>query len=326
MTRFEYHEPRSIAEAISLVNGLPGKTRWLAGGTELLPKLKQRALATDHLVNLKKIHELVGISEHDSVLRIGSLATLEELARSKFISKNFAALSEAARGVASPNIRRAATIGGNLCQSPNCLYFVHRNLWHLSECYGAGGNTCHAVKGARRCTAMSPVDTAPALIVLGAELEIKGFEKARVPLQSFFVSSGMVALGKNEMISAIVIPDPPVQNGSAYLKFNRRKTIDYAITSAGASLVLEPDKDRCLEARVALGGMGTVPLRTSKAEEVLTGEKISAAIISRAAEVASQTGQPWTDIHASNQYRRHLAKVMVERALTLAYTRARASG
>jgi CO/xanthine dehydrogenase FAD-binding subunit len=326
MMRFEYYEPKSIAEAISFANHLPGKAKWLAGGTELLPKLKQRALMADHIINLKKIPELVGISQNDSAIRIGSLTTLEELATSKLVTRSFPALSEAAYGVATPNIRRAATIGGNLCQAPNCLYFVHRNLWRLPECYGAGGNTCNAIKGARKCTAMSPVDTGPALIVLGAELEIKGSEKKGMSLESFFLSSGVSALHESEIITTIVIPDSPLQSGLAYLKYSRRKTIDYAIVSVGVRLVLEPDRDRCLQARVALGGMGTIPFRASEAEEILTGERITAVIISKAAEVASQTGQPWTDIYASNYYRRHLAGVGVRRAVSLAFTRARAAG
>ena len=324
--RFEYHEPKSIAQAISFANHLPGETKWLAGGTELLPKLKQRALMADHIINLKKISELVGISQNDSVIRIGSLTTLEELATSKLVRGRFPALSEAAYGVATPSIRRAATIGGNLCQAPNCLYFIHRNLWRLSECFALKGNTCNAIKGARKCTAMSPVDTAPALIILGVELEIESSKKTKMPLESFFVSSGITALGKNEMITSIVIPDLPLQSGSAYLKFSRRKTVDYAITSVGVRVVLGPDTDHCLEARVALGGMGPIPLRASKAEEILTGERMTPAVLSKVAEVASQAGQPWTDIHASNYYRRHLAKVLVGRALSLAITRARPAG
>jgi CO/xanthine dehydrogenase FAD-binding subunit len=110
--KFEYHEARCIREAISFANELPGKTRWLAGGTELFPKLKQRALTADCLINLKKIPELVGVGHNHSIIRIGSLTTLEELANSKSLGEAFSALFEAARGVASPNIRRAATIGG----------------------------------------------------------------------------------------------------------------------------------------------------------------------------------------------------------------------
>jgi len=321
--KFEYHEPRSIAEAISFANNLPGRARMLAGGTELLAKLKQRALTTDHLINLKRIPELAGIYHDNSVIRIGSLTTLEELTNSNSVAKSFPALSEAACGVASPNIRRAATIGGNLCQAPNCLYFIHRNLWRLPECFALEGNTCNAIKGAKRCTAMSPIDTAPGLMALGAELEIVGSERDRMPLESFFVSSGITVLRKNEMIAAIVIPEPHLQSGSAYLKYSRRKTIDYAITSVGVRLVLRPDKDYCLEAKVALGGMGTIPFRASKAEEVLTAERITTDIISRAAELASQAGQPWTDIHASNQYRRYLARILVRSALSLAFTRAK---
>jgi len=323
MVKFEYHEPKSVAEAISFANNLPGRVRMLAGGTELLPKLKQRALAADHLVNLKRIPELLGISQYDSVVRIGSLTTLEELATSTFIAKRFPALSEACCKVASPNIRRAATIGGNLCQAPNCLYFIHRNLWRLPECFALEGNTCNAIKGAKRCSAMSPVDTAPGLMALGAELEIEGTEKYRMPLESFFVSSGITALGKKEMITAILISKYPPKNGSAYLKYSRRKTIDYGIVSAGVRLVLESDKDYCLEARVALGGMGSIPLRANKAEEILTGRGITMDIISKAAELASQIGQPWTDIYASNYHRRRLAKVLVTKGLSLALVRAK---
>ncbi len=128
------------------------------------------------------------------------------------------------------------------------------------------------------------------------------------------------------MITSIVIPELPLQSGSAYLKFSRRKTVDYGIISVGVRVVLGPDTDHCLEAMVALGGMGPIPLRASKAEEILTGERMTPAVLSKVAEVASQAGQPWTDIHASNYYRRRLAKVLVGRALSLAITRARAAG
>lgn len=326
MVKFDYHEPRSLAEALSLVNSLVGRARWLAGGTELLPKLKQRALTADHLVNLKRIPELAGISQDGSMTRIGPLTTLEELATSNSVGERFSALPEAAKGVASPNIRRAATIGGNLCQAPNCLYFIHRNLWRLPECHAGGGSVCNAIRGVRRCSAMSPVDTAPALIALGAELEIEGKSKKRVNLESFFTSSGVTTLGKDEMVASIGIPEPPPQSGSAYLKFSCRKTIDYAITSVGVRLVLGRETDHCLEARVALGGMGPIPLRASEAEEILSGERMTSAVLSRVAEVASQAGQPWTDTHASSYYRRHLAKVLVRKALSLAVIRAKAAG
>jgi len=326
MMKFEYHEARSIPEAISLANGLPGRTRWLAGGTELFPKMKSRAVTADHLVNLKRIPELAGVGRNHSVIRVGPLTSLEELANSKSLGKVFSALCEAARGVASPNIRRAATIGGNLCQAPNCLYFIHRNLWRLPECHAAQGNTCNAIQGARKCTAMSPADIAPALIALGAELEIKGPENKGMPVESFFVSSGVTVIHKNEMIGTIAIPNPPLPSGSAYLKYSRRKTIDYAIVSVGVRLVLESDGDHCLEARVALGGMGPVPFRARKAEDLLTGERITEDTISRAAELASRGGQPWADLHASNSLRRRLAGLLTMRALALAFTRARAAG
>jgi CO/xanthine dehydrogenase FAD-binding subunit len=324
MVKFEYHEPRSITEAVALAGSLPREAKWLAGGTELLPKLKQRALTTDHLINLKRIPELAGIEHNHSIVRIGSLTNLEELATSKLIARNYPAVSEAASGVASPNIRRAATIGGNLCQAPNCVYFVHRSLWRLPKCFAAQGDTCNAIPGARRCTAMSPVDTAPALIALGAELEIEGKEgKYRMPLESFFVSSGITVLRKNEMIAAIVIPEQSLQSGSAYFKYSRRKTLEYGIVSVGVRLFMESGQDRCLEAKVVLGGMGPTPVRAGQAEGVLTGERITQDIISRAADLAAQAGQPWTDLYASNQHRRYLVRVLVKNALNIAYTKAK---
>jgi carbon-monoxide dehydrogenase medium subunit len=195
----------------------------------------------------------------------------------------------------------------------------------MPECFALKGSTCNAIKGARKCTAMSPVDTAPALIALGAELEVKGPKETKMPLDSFFLSSGITVLGRNEIITSIIIPDLPLQKGSAYLKFSRRKTVDYAITSVGVRLVLRPDTDHCLEAKVALGGMGPIPLRASKAEEILNEERMTPAVFSKAAELASQAGHPWTDIHASNYYRRHLVRVMVRKALSVAVTRARAA-
>jgi xanthine dehydrogenase YagS FAD-binding subunit len=325
MMKFEYHEPRSIPEAISLGDDLPGKTRWLAGGTELLPKMKQRAVTADHLVNLKRVPALTGVDQNNSVLRIGALTSLEELANSKPLGELFPALCEGARGVASPNIRRAATIGGNLCQTPNCPYFVHRNLWRLPECHAAQGNTCNAIPGAKKCAAMSPADIAPALIALKAEAKIQGVESREIPLESFFVSPGVTAMRKNEILAAIVLPKPPPLSGSAYLKYSRRKTIDYAVVSVGARLVLESGGGRCLEARVVLGGMAPVPFRARQAEDLLTGERVTEAVISGAAEAASLAGRPWRDIHGSNSFRRRLTSLLTARALGLALIRAGAA-
>jgi carbon-monoxide dehydrogenase medium subunit len=166
---------------------------------------------------------------------------------------------------------------------------------------------------------MSPVDTAPALIALGAKVEVVNANGGRwVALEEFFNNPGATILAEEEIITSIHIPRPPVNACQQYLKFSQRGTLDYGIASVGVLLFFEEKRKVCKEARIVLGGVDTIPVRALEAEELLRGREIKEVSFMEVAEVASKACHPWKDIETSSGYRRHLVRVLVKKALTYA--------
>jgi len=322
MKRFEYFEPVSLEEALSLVSKYKASVKLLAGGTELLPKMKRKAISPEYVINLKRIDELRDIEVKNGVLKIGALTTLRELEKSPLVCQGAESLVAALRDVASPNIRQAATIGGNLCQGPKCEYYNNRYLWGLPPCYLAGGQVCNAIKGAKRCTAMSPVDTGPAFMSLDAKVEIASKSGIRtMPLEDLFVGPGVTILSPDEILTTINLPCMQKGDSAIYLKHSARGTIDYAIASVGVKIVFPPESDVCSEARVVLGAVDNKPLRIQEAEKILKGKKIDEKLIDEVALLAAKAPRPWSDIHASSAYRRKIVKILVKNALKQALTK-----
>lgn len=277
--RFEYSEAASLDEAVSLLRQYGDGAHVLAGGTDLLVMAKEERVNPEHLIDIKPIQGMAEITwDEQRGLRIGALATIRAIERSSLVMEKAPVVSQAAHLLGSVQIRNRATVGGNLCQ------------------------------------AVPSAEMPPPLIALGATARIYGPNGYRtIPLEHIFVGPRRTSLGRQELLVALEVPVMPSNTGSAYLRFSPRKAMDLAIASAAAMVRL--DDGRCSDCRIVLGAVAATPLRATKAEDTLRGERPGAGVIERAAELAAAEAMPISDIRASAEYRRELVKVLVRRTL-----------
>lgn len=310
---FKYTEPRTVETAIQILSS--HKAKVLAGGTDLLVAMKRKAVSPQHIVYINGIRELKYIDyRRGEGLKIGALATLQSIADSPIIREKYGLLATACGRVCTPQIRNMGTVGGNLCQDTRCAYYARIGLLAKAPCHRGGGDVCYAVRGAKICPAMAVPETAPVLMCLGAEVHISGVNGERtVPVESFFISSGVVDLKADEIVTAIRIPEPAHRTGGVYLKESFRQAADFAIV--GVAVVLSTEGKLCQNARIGLLGVARTPLRAYQAEETLKGKKIDDSAINEAAQAAAKASRPLGDVFASANYRRKLVSVLVKRAI-----------
>ena len=318
MPSFTYVRPRVLDEAVRLAAG-PG-ARIHAGGTDLLGCLRDGVFGADTVVSLQGVQELRGIAATaDGGVRIGSLATLSEIAASPLVREAYRALADGAAAAASPQLRNQGTLGGNLCQRPRCWYF--RGDFHCARkggetCYAfAGENQYHCIFGGSTCYIVHPSDTAPALVALAAQARIAGPAGRRaVPLESFFVPPAKdftreTVLDPGEILTEVVLPPPARAARSVYRKVRARGAWDFAL--AGAAVALSVRNGTVESARVVLAGVAPVPWRVPAAEDALVGQKLGVAAAGRAAAMAAAGAEPLS----ANGYKVALVRSLVEEAV-----------
>jgi xanthine dehydrogenase YagS FAD-binding subunit len=321
MRNFAHYDACSISEAVKLLARYKGRAKLNAGGTDLLSVLKDDILPEypDAIVNIKTIHDLDYIKEGTGILRIGSLARLFNIGRSPLVIDKFPLLAEAARAVGNPQIRKMATLGGNLCQDVRCWYYRYPNdIGGSIQCARKGKGPCLAIKGdnryhaimhGKKCFAVCPSDMAVALAALDARIVIAGTKGERtIDTADFFNSMGN-ALGADEMVREVEIPVHVMKSHQIFLKFTLRKSIDFAVVSVATDISLE-DKV-CTNARIVLGAIAPGPARAEAAEKVLIGRTINADVAARAAETALAGAKPLN----GNAYKVEIAKTLVKRAI-----------
>ncbi|MDR1572780.1 MAG: FAD binding domain-containing protein [Clostridiales Family XIII bacterium] len=310
MKRFEYLDATSVEEAVSALAERGGKV--LAGGTDLLGTLKGNILPEypGLLVNIKNIPGLDFITEEEGVLRIGALATLTQIAESVAVRERYGALATAAAKTASLLLRNVGTIAGNICQSNRCWYYwASDNYFHCarkrggSKCFApAGESQYHSIFGlVNRCAAVNPSDTAPALVVLDAEVVTT---KRRLKAEDFFSvdCESSTVLAADELVTEIRIP---VFSGkSSFIKFAPRKTIDFATVSCAAAVTGG-------SFRICLNAVCGVPMRVVAAEEAMFGKEIDETNAETAGQAAVAGARPLKQ----NRYKVNIAKEMVKRAV-----------
>lgn len=321
MKTFTHFNASSVDEATQLLVKYEGKAKLNAGGTDLLGVLKDRILPDypEAIINIKTISGLNIIEEDEERVSIGALTTLADIINSPLIEKNCPLLQEAAKTVASPQIRNVATIGGNLCQDTRCWYYRYPDeIGGMIKCYRKGGKTCpavsgenqyHAVMGAKKCFAVCPSDTAVALTALDATLTIAGVKGTRtISVEEFYTHLGNV-LSLDEMITAVHIPKHSSDVRQNFLKFTLRKPIDFAVVSVASIITL--DQGICTDARIVLGAVAPTPVRALGAEEYLKGKKLSEETAAEAAETALAGAKPLS----KNGYKVEIAKALVKRVM-----------
>ena len=327
MKAFEWTNPTTVNEAVKLLAGsstgdIDEAPRPIAGGQDLLTTMKDYTSRPSRLVNLKSIPGLNRITLNARGLTIGALVTLSELEEHAGVRKSFPGLAEAARSIATPQIRNLGTVGGNLCQRPRCWYFRLEEVVCLkkggSECYAAGGeNKYNAILGGGPSYIVHPSDLAPMLVALGATATVNSATGKRViPLDKFFTlpSEGNIrrenVLKNEEIISEIFVPASPLAAKSTYLKFKERDSLDFALASAAVALRLGSNQT-VKDARIVLGGVAPIPWRAPKAEQFVIGKNLKADVVAEAAKIALADAQPLE----KNAYKVPLAQTLVRRAL-----------
>ena len=290
MHTFEYKAPETIDEAISLLKAAGGSARPLAGGTDLVVQMKERATRFPYpgtIISLDRVSELRGVDFSDADgLRIGAGATMTDVATHPAVRERYAALAEGAGVVGSLQTMNMATIGGNVCN------------------------------------AAPSADAVPPLLVYEAEAVIVGPNGRRtLPIAEFFRGPGETALESDELLAELRLPVPAAGMGAAYQRSTPRKQMDIAVVGVAVALVLSGDAIE--HARVALAAVAPTPLRARGAETALQGQTASEETFAKAAEAAVKDSSPITDLRASAEFRRHLVKVMTARLLAEAANRAK---
>ena len=288
--RFEkYERPTSVEECIQLLCQYKADARLLAGGTDLIPRLRAETLSVKAVIDMAHIPELRETEETDGYLFLGCMQRLADIQKKSRFSQPYAVLSSCAGHVSSMQIRNVATLGGN---------------------------TCNASPGA---------DTVPGLLVLDAECCIRGREGRRyTDLADFFLAPGTTALREGELLEGFQIPTASPHTGAAYEKYSIRGDSDISIVGAGASLTLDARK-RIRRARIALAAVAPTPLRVREAEECLTGEIFSRDLLEKVISICERTCEPISDQRASASYRREMVSVFTRKALCRAFELAEAS-
>jgi len=283
--RFEYHAPTSLKEALDLLSKYGGDAAPLAGGTDLIVKMKQRLVEPKCIINIKNIDELNRVEERHDGIHIGAATRLRTIEKSEIIKAKLPLLQEAVRTIGSVQIRNMATIGGNLCN------------------------------------ASPAADSATALLALDAKAHLISSEGSRtIPLEEFFTGPGRTVLKPNELLAEVSSPYLPENCGTSFQKIGRT-SLDIATVNIATMLKMEGEV--VSDCRIALGAVDPTPIRAHRAEEALRGKELTDETLKTAAKTVSGSIAPITDIRATADYRKEASKTLLRDALTIARDRAR---
>ena len=278
---FEYLSPQSLQEACALLLQYGDRAKVLAGGSDVLVKMKDGLIGPAYLVSLKQLDSLKAIRyQRGTGVIIGARATHNEIMNNNILQEKYRSVCEAAHTMAADQIRNIGTIGGNLVN------------------------------------AVPSADLPPILIALGAQARIVGPSRERtIPLEDFFLGPGKTVLENGEILAEIIIPDQPT-TGSNYIKFGLRRAGALAVVGVASSVTLRDAV--CEDVRIVLGAVAPIPIRARQAENILRGKKISRDLINEAGKIAATESKPINDIRGSIEYRRNLVDVLTRRSLKAA--------
>ena len=331
IARFEWVDAKSVEEAIAALAREEGDIGHSplakAGGVDVLDRLKEGLDTPGRLVNLRTVPGLDRIEEIEGGgLSIGALATLAHLDLDPKVRARYPALADAAGHAATPNVRQAATLGGNLLQRPRCWYFRSADFHCLKKggghCFAQEGeNDYHAIFGNRLCAIVHPSAAAVALTALGAEIEIAGPKKKRtLPIEDLFVRPELDvhrehALDSDEILTAVRLPALPAGARNAYLKLGEKESFDWPIAEAAVRLDFEtPEGGKVKNARIVLGAAAPIPWRAKQAEAALAGRPVTPETARTAAKAAVEGATPL----AHNAYKIPILETIVRRAILAA--------
>ncbi len=288
MRRFEMILPGSVEECVRALAERGGGAKAVAGGTDLVPQMKNGVLNPACVIDLSGLAALRGVATANGAgLRIGACVTARELELHPEVRARYAALADGAALVGSVQIRNLATLGGNLCN------------------------------------AAPSADMAPPLMALDAEAVIASPRgERRVPLGTFFQDVRRTVLAADELLVALVVPAPAAGSGGSYIRHTPRRELDIAVVGVASQVTVA--NGRCVKARIALAAVAPTPLRATAAEQALEGQALTPGLIERAAGLAVEAARPISDQRGSAEFRTHLVRVLTRRTLTMALARASA--
>ena len=290
MVRFELMEPKTLAEACSLLAEYEDKVKIIAGGQGLLPLLKHRVIIPDYIINIKGLTDLEYISNGSNGLRIGALTTHRAIELSALVKERYPMLAELERVLGCVQTRNWGTIGGNLCDA-------------------------------------TPANDPPsALIALGARVKIASVRGEReMPLDEFIIGYRKTALEPDEILVEVQVPKLPPHTGGVYHK-ERVRVTDSPIASVAAVVSLDEGLEVVIGARVVLQAVGPTPIRAKEAERIIVGERVQDGLIDKVAAVAAKEARPISDVYGSAEYKREMVKVVTRQVVTQAIERAQQKG
>ena len=315
---FRLVQPGTIEEAIAALVSHPG-SRCVAGGTDLIVNIRRGISRPDLLVDLSDIAELNEIKTEGHEIIIGAGVTIAALARDATVVSKYRALAQACEAIAGPGHRNLGTVGGNLCLDTRCIYYNQSEWWRSANayCLKNRGDVCHVAPQGQRCHAAFCGDLAPALLVLGAEIDIVGArDERRIPLSELYVEDGKahLALGHGELIVAVRVPKEPLS--SAYAKARMRGAIDFPL--AGVAVALAAAGARVGSLRIALTGTNSRPFRVAETD-ALAGRPFDEKLLQEIDRLVQKQVQPMRTTLASANYRRVAAAALARRVTTMLF-------
>ncbi|HUK46165.1 MAG TPA: FAD binding domain-containing protein [Terriglobales bacterium] len=325
LTDFQLVRPRTLDEAITSMRTHADKsvraTRILAGGTDLLPSMRQKLFEPEYVIDLRGVHELRGIRETEDGVEIGATITLNEIEGSKLLREKYPVLVEAAKAVASPVIRNMGTIGGNICLDTRCLWYNQSLAWRKScgFCIKKDGDLCHVAPGGTKCWAAFSGDTPAALLCLNARLEIASASGTRrILVSDFYTGEGdnYRKLQANELLTKIILPHSSSGYRGTYRKLRIRGSIDYPL--AGVAVAVKRSNGHVDDVRIALTAVNPAPMLVPGLAALAGNGCIDEDAAEYAGTLAARTARPLTTSALTPEYRREMVRVFTKRALLAA--------
>lgn len=322
LPQFRLLRPRSVEEAVGFLAKHGANIRVLAGGTDLIPSMRQKLFEPKYVLDLRGVSDLRGITPlADGGVEIGALTTLRAIERSGFLRQHYPVLTEAAATVASPVLRNMGTIGGNICLDTRCLWYNQSFTWRKAcgFCIKKDGDLCHVAPGGTKCWAAFSGDTPPALLCLNAEIEIVSPQGVRrIPLQDFYTGLGDTyrKLQANELVTRIILLASSAGYRGVYRKLRVRGSIDYPL--AGVAVVMKGSNGHVADARIGITAVNPAPLLVQGAAELLSGKASDEALAAAAGDLAARVSKPLTTSALTPEYRREMIRVFTKRAVLAA--------
>ena len=310
---FELLRPATLDDALGLLaqdGAMP-----LAGGTDLLPRLRRGLHQPHRVVDLGALRGFDGIEARDGRWHLGAGVTLATLANHAALARALPALAQAAGEVAGPGHRSAATLGGNLCQDTRCVFYNQSAWWRAANghCLKREGSVCHVAPQGQHCHAAYAGDLAPALLAYGAEVEVLGVPgPRRVPLQDLYRDDGAahLVLGPGELVTAVHLPQPSPGSASAYRKVRARAAMDFPL--AGVAVRLRREQGVLVELAIGISGTNSYPLRLAGSETLL-GRPVDEALLKALGKLVQKQVSPMRSTVTAANHRRLVAATLAQR-------------